>query len=347
MVSAPKEGEPRADVPQPDIQNDPHSWTSYNEMSVGQVLTRAREHYGLTVDDVSLSLRIRASYIQALEDDDVSVLPGRVYAIGFIRSYAEFLGLDGDKIIYLFKTHTLGNAARPELNFPLPASESKLPNIYTLIGSFVALAIIFTAFSILSDAGDAPQIIPPANISNLKITPYSEAMVFGPPMIDTDMNAKIDEMNLNTITDNAEDALAVTDIVENVIKDMDVKDTDQVIQETEPAEEARSSRVTITVLQESWIEIKNSESGKVITAKLLKPGDKYNVPPEDSLVLNSGNVGGLVFIVDGERLGVLGKKGEVVRNMKLGADDLKKVETMPENMPIKSTVKRTNKNYNE
>ena len=76
---------------------------AYKDMSVGDILKKARLSKNMTIDQVAEYLRIRATYLDALEQNDVSLLPGRVYAIGFVRSYANFLGLDEDKLVYLFK----------------------------------------------------------------------------------------------------------------------------------------------------------------------------------------------------------------------------------------------------
>ena len=73
------------------------------DMPVGEVLRRAREHYGQSLRDVERNLRIRASQLAHLENGEYSALPGRVYVIGFIRSYSEYLGLNGDEMVNLYK----------------------------------------------------------------------------------------------------------------------------------------------------------------------------------------------------------------------------------------------------
>lgn len=62
---------------------------------LGQVLRMKRESMGLSLSEVEVKTKIRKRYLEALEQGDWSVLPGDVYARGFIRSYAEILGLDG------------------------------------------------------------------------------------------------------------------------------------------------------------------------------------------------------------------------------------------------------------
>ena len=61
---------------------------------VGAFLREARENTGRSVADVASTLRIRAKFLHAIEDGRYGDLPGPTYAVGFIRSYADYLGLD-------------------------------------------------------------------------------------------------------------------------------------------------------------------------------------------------------------------------------------------------------------
>src|SRR5919197_4578103 len=62
---------------------------------IGNSLREARERQGLDYPQVELATKIRAKYIRALEDEEFAILPSDTYIKGFMRSYAEFLGLDG------------------------------------------------------------------------------------------------------------------------------------------------------------------------------------------------------------------------------------------------------------
>jgi cytoskeleton protein RodZ len=62
---------------------------------IGNSLREARERQGLEYPQIELATKIRAKYIRALEDEQFEVLPTGTYIKGFLRSYAEFLGLDG------------------------------------------------------------------------------------------------------------------------------------------------------------------------------------------------------------------------------------------------------------
>ena len=63
---------------------------------IGASLREARTRRGLSPADVQKAIRIRERYLKALEEETWNLLPGEAYAKGFLRTYAEFLGLDGD-----------------------------------------------------------------------------------------------------------------------------------------------------------------------------------------------------------------------------------------------------------
>jgi len=63
---------------------------------IGASLREARLRRGLSASDVERELRIRERYLRALEEERWELLPGEAYAKGFLRTYADFLGLDGD-----------------------------------------------------------------------------------------------------------------------------------------------------------------------------------------------------------------------------------------------------------
>ena len=63
---------------------------------IGYSLKAARERQGLGLPEAELATKIRAKYIRALEEEDFATLPADTYARGFLRTYAEYLGLDGE-----------------------------------------------------------------------------------------------------------------------------------------------------------------------------------------------------------------------------------------------------------
>src|SRR5271157_1327051 len=69
----------------------------------GAGLREVRERLGWKLPDVAEALRIRLEYLTAIEQGDLSPLPGPAYRVGFIRAYAQILGLDGEEILRRFR----------------------------------------------------------------------------------------------------------------------------------------------------------------------------------------------------------------------------------------------------
>src|SRR5262245_52452410 len=67
--------------------------------TIGQKLKNAREEKRLTLEKVFEDIRIRIQYLQALEEDDLSIMPSPVQARGYLRNYAQYLDLDFNQLL--------------------------------------------------------------------------------------------------------------------------------------------------------------------------------------------------------------------------------------------------------
>ena len=95
--------------------------------SVAEILRTAREKAGRSLTDIAAELKIRERYLEALEAGDYGSLPPPAYAAGFVRSYAELLELDGRALARAYRDQAGGEAVAPDLHFPEPIAESRLP----------------------------------------------------------------------------------------------------------------------------------------------------------------------------------------------------------------------------
>jgi hypothetical protein len=86
---------------------------------IGSSLRTAREHRQLQLSEVERATHIRTRYLAALEDERFDVLPGTAYAKGFLRTYADFLGLDGPRFVDEFNER-FAPAELPEAPPPVP-----------------------------------------------------------------------------------------------------------------------------------------------------------------------------------------------------------------------------------
>ena len=70
---------------------------------VGDILKAEREKQKLSIKDIESGTNIRSLYITAIEENKFDVLPGEVYLKGFLRSYANFLNIDSDYLLQVYK----------------------------------------------------------------------------------------------------------------------------------------------------------------------------------------------------------------------------------------------------
>ncbi|MDR3289023.1 MAG: helix-turn-helix domain-containing protein [Peptococcaceae bacterium] len=87
----------------------------------GELLKRARENKGWSLEQVEKTTRIRVRYLKALEEEDYAILPGSAYVKGFLRTYAKHLGIHLDDIMDLTKR------SLEETVKPLPAPKPLKP----------------------------------------------------------------------------------------------------------------------------------------------------------------------------------------------------------------------------
>ena len=130
--------------------------------SVADTLRLARQDHGQDLSTVAQVLRIRLAYLEAIEAGDFEALPGTAYAIGFLRTYAEFLGLDGDEIVERYKHEVHGVEPKLDLVFPEPVGQNRIPGGAIILISVLLLGLAYGGWFYLSNEGKSiADLIPP------------------------------------------------------------------------------------------------------------------------------------------------------------------------------------------
>lgn len=117
-------------------------------LGIGERLRNAREAKGLSLRAVADLTRIRSVYLQALEDEQFSQLPGAVYARGFLRTYADALGLDADRLMDAYPgafeppEPALIGTAGVEIPIRPAAPRSRLRIIATYVAALLGLGLV-------------------------------------------------------------------------------------------------------------------------------------------------------------------------------------------------------------
>ena len=121
--------------------------TDLQASTVGAKLKEARRALGRDINSIADEICVRVRHLEALEEDNHDTLPPQTYAVGFVRSYAAALGLDPDHLSRQFKSEYTANETVPQLHFPEPIRESRIPSrVVMMTGLFGLLAIYFGWF---------------------------------------------------------------------------------------------------------------------------------------------------------------------------------------------------------
>ncbi|MDC7233561.1 MAG: helix-turn-helix domain-containing protein [Spirochaetales bacterium] len=81
--------------------------------SIGETLREAREARGASIKQISQDSNISKEYLTALEEENFDIFPAETYLLGFLRNYSEYLGLDTEKTIALYKNYKISEEPAP------------------------------------------------------------------------------------------------------------------------------------------------------------------------------------------------------------------------------------------
>lgn len=114
----------------------------YADVPVGEILRLKREAFGCLLRDAESALHIRESFLSAIEQGAYDQLPGRTYALGFIRTYAEYLGLNPERMVKLYKSQADNQAISRHIQERPLASNDNAPKVKLIALSLLAFFLI-------------------------------------------------------------------------------------------------------------------------------------------------------------------------------------------------------------
>ena len=135
----------------------PPETESFDAAELGAMMREMREKLGHELDAVARDLRIRLVYLEAIESGRLSDLPGNAYVSGFLRSYSDFLGLEGEEIVRRFKMAGAEISNQPQLHLPSPVEEGRLPTASILLVAAVIAAAAYGGWYYMSGSGKGPM----------------------------------------------------------------------------------------------------------------------------------------------------------------------------------------------
>ncbi|MFW6363066.1 MAG: RodZ domain-containing protein [Spirochaeta sp.] len=119
--------------------------------SIGEKLARARNNKGYSLDQVARDTHISPRYIEAIELENFEIFPGETYLLGFIRKYADFLGVDPQEMVNLYKNQQLQEQPPPIQELLNP--RFRVTGRMVAAGVAIGLVVVAAAAGILMGAG--------------------------------------------------------------------------------------------------------------------------------------------------------------------------------------------------
>lgn len=208
-------------------------------------LRQARVERGMELREAADVLRIRAVYLEALEDGRFGDLPGPTYVAGFLRTYGDALGLDGEELVRRYKDDTGGGLARQQLNFPVPASEARQPTVAIIAITVILGLLIFGGWYVykermLVDLERVPEV--PDTIETGTLTTSEPTLAETTDVAGSDMTSDAEEPEAATMTETMEPEAAEEEIA-SANAEADSMDTVATAEITAAADEALTEPV--------------------------------------------------------------------------------------------------------
>jgi hypothetical protein len=145
---------------------------------IGNSLREARLRQGLDFPEIEQGTKIRGKYLRALEDEQFDLLPAQTYVKGFLRSYAEYLGLDGQLYVDEYNSRFVVGEEEPQSRPRRSASPSRGVQVQSRVVLLTLLGIVsVTALVIVAWTRGEPQQVTPVGLGSSKTTTHQTPVV--------------------------------------------------------------------------------------------------------------------------------------------------------------------------
>jgi len=291
----------------------------FGPRSAGDELRQRREALGLDLSELAATLRIKPAYLAALEAGRPEELPGAVYAIGFMRAYADYLGLDCGEMLRRFKQGSTLLGAKPDLAFPVQLGRRSTPGGGMLLVALILAVCAYGGWFYLS-TGEGPRPQRVAEVP-LELLPYREP--FRAPPAAASRPAEAQAAPRPPAIQSAGSGRSGTVEAGSGSGDSPAAAGSSMAAVAAAMEPAPSppGEVVIRATADSWIQIRDARQSVLLT-RVLKAGESCRAPARPGLSMRTGNAGGLEITVDGVPAPPIGRRGMVRRNVALDAHAL-------------------------
>ena len=307
--------------------------------TVGQDLRAARLRRGDDLATVSRSLKIRKDHLEAVEEDNFAGLPGKTYAIGFVRSYSGYLGLDVAKTVERYKQEISGRHDehhQPSDNSFHVEEQRRLPYGWRIVAGIVGLALIYGVWHLVS-AGPTAQPVPappslspprPQVVAVAKPEPPAEASTGDsavPPPAENTAPAQSPQPAKPNAGNNSSGVIAAAPTNGRAVPPPAVPAVPPASTITASGEVYGQNnvkpRVVLHARGDTRLTVRGAD-GTLYLNRDLKSGDSYQVPNIPGLSLATSDAGAVDVVVDGLDKGRVGQNQQILGHVSLEPQSL-------------------------
>ena len=280
------------------------------ELGVGTALRDARVARNLSLAEVSALLRIREAHLEAIELEDFEQLPGNVYAIGFIRTYAQYLELNESDLIMRFKAASV-ESGMADMVFEEEETE-QISGALKISLLVVGALVVYVLWLVAGTQNDGITV---SAVVQTPAAPVQAPAALTPPAVVADEAAAASAAAAETpATPRASDGAAPA--AATIEGPADVKPNAQLI-DTTPA----PSKVEIRATRRTWMRLENAQ-GRVLFSSVIDEGEGFELPDDMDYILATRDAGALTYFVNNQAVAPVGRRGQILTNRNLKRADI-------------------------
>jgi len=279
-------------------------------LSIGERLSTARHALNKKRSTVAEDLNIREAYIEAIENNDYSALPGKAYVSGFIKSYSEYLGLDPEDILKMLRATQ--NLQENYENMPqqIYKDYQRTRNVFAL--SLLGLIVVVASFSYYSFVEHEINIRKIESKASSTETLTSFFNQTQKKEVENSREPKVIAKNSN---------LLVKADAENTVESAE-QESEGKIELYSQKSKPPFARVLLRAKKDVWFQIRPLHKNRIYVSKTL-PKDKYYwVTPWENVVLDVSSANNLEIIIDDKNMGQVGSASKRVKGLFLDVKSL-------------------------
>ena len=273
---------------------------------IGTILKSSRLKSKKSMEEISSELCIRKIYLTALEEGDYETLPPIPYGVGYVRTYARYLGLNPDRAVKLYKDASKIEEDKNEILNIVP--EKNKSNSWHIVIGILALTLLYGGWEVYSQkesktkpatdvAAETVVAEEPQNV-----VPQEETT----PVMKNDNAVENESASVKTEdTPGAEDTSMLQ---QTTLPTENAGMTETVVQPEENTviENESDNKVVVEFSGESWVELKGRD--KVYFQGVFHAGDRKEIDYVDNLFLSVGRPENVKVYVKGAEKNLLNRR---------------------------------------